>query len=348
MKKILIGLTMIAGVLLAQDEGTVTVTADRVSLRAEPDANAVLLERALQGDEFILKDNGNPEWVGVVPPDSVDLWVSREFLENSEVLPSRLNVRSGPSLNHSIVGVLEKGQAVAVRGTTAEWMKIAPVQEATVWISRRYTDVKITAPAEPVEPAEAAVEIEEPAIVEETVTAVAAAERPAQETCEPPAEVCKQSETCPVKAPCDAKPAEECVGEETCSKKAGCPVASGGVTAPVDEPVVEEIIAAMEQKVPLRLKADTTKEQGIASSYSGILLPESDLLYKLVQPGCEQTVKLICYVRGNVKQLKTYSELPVMLSGKIYWAEGVIRPVIVPSKIQILNKLLESNETFEQ
>ena len=410
MKRMMVVFSMLAAALFAQDEGMVKVTGDRVSLRAAPDLTAVLLERAMRGDVLQLKDNSQPEWVGVVPPETVDLWVNREFIVDNMVVPEKLNVRSGPSMNHDSVGILKQGQSVVVRGVIDDWLRIAPPEESTLWISRRYVTVSIPLSAVPVEPAAAMVEVEAPAeeiIIAKTetpapvvvapvtaapvavapvvapapvVTTVAVAPAPAATVAKAdcPVAECPVAADCPVKAECTLEKPCPVTGTECAEVKASATTAAattvtytyvepvivdegyaGGATAsrtvtttvvrpadPVD-PTVYEIIASLEQKLPARLRADATKEQGVSGTFSGILLPESDLLYKLVQPGYGQTVKLVCYVRGNMAQLKTYAELPVMISGKQYWAEGVLRPVIVPARIQILNKLLEKSKALE-
>ncbi len=96
----------------------------------------------MRGDTLILKDDSNPEWLGVMPPDSMDLWVCREFLEEGVVLPERLNVRSGPSLNHSVVGVVDQGDLLTIRGESGEWLRIAPPETSVVWISRKYAEIE--------------------------------------------------------------------------------------------------------------------------------------------------------------------------------------------------------------
>jgi len=126
---------------LAQEPDVVTVTGDRVSLRAAPELNAVLLDRAMSGDQLLLADNSNPEWVGVRPPQKIDFWVNAEYIRNDVVLPARLNVRSGPSLSHGVVAILQRGKELTVRGTLDGWVRVAPPEEAIVWISRAYTDI---------------------------------------------------------------------------------------------------------------------------------------------------------------------------------------------------------------
>ncbi|MGE4489629.1 MAG: SH3 domain-containing protein [Kiritimatiellales bacterium] len=278
MKRMLFALIALTTAAFAQeDDGTVTVTGNRVSLRAAPDITAVLLDRAMKGDELVLKDNSNPDWVGVLPPDTVELWVNSEYISGDRVVPEQLNVRSGPSLNHGVVGVITNGQEVAVRGETADWTRIAPPPQTTVWISRSYVDVKIPEPVKPAEPAEAVVEIEETEAPEQVAT--------------------------------------------------------------VTEPTVQEVVAAAatQEEDSGRLKPDYTKVQGVEKHFDGILQPTDSMLYKLTDPGFNDMT--ICYVCGNKAQMEAYARLPLKLTGKVYWADGLGFPIMVPAKIQVLNKL---------
>ena len=129
------------GAAHAADDVKVVVTGNRVSLRAAPELNSVLLDRAMKGDSLVLVDGSNAEWLGVFPPESVDLWVHREFIQDGKVIPNRLNIRSGPSLNHSVVGVVEGDQELTVRGEAGGWLRIAPPNGTVVWISRQYAEI---------------------------------------------------------------------------------------------------------------------------------------------------------------------------------------------------------------
>lgn len=125
----------------------VSVTGDRVSLRATPSINGELLDRAMRGDELVYHESTNG-WVGVQAPDTLDVWVSGEYVENGVVVPTKLNVRSGPSLNYPVVAVLSNGDTVEVRSEFNEWLKIAPPAECLIWISRDYVEfINLPAPA---------------------------------------------------------------------------------------------------------------------------------------------------------------------------------------------------------
>lgn len=117
----------------------VKVTGDRVSLRAKPDVNSELLDRAMRGEELVLLGKTN-DWVAVQAPDSLDFWVSGEYVVNGIVVPEKLNIRSGPSQNYNVVHVATKGDSVSMRGEFNEWIKIAPPAGSQVWISGKYTE----------------------------------------------------------------------------------------------------------------------------------------------------------------------------------------------------------------
>lgn len=266
MKKILFTLIALTTAVFAQD--TIKVTGDRVSLRAEPDTNAVLLGKAMMGDALVLKDNTNPDWVGVQPPESINLWVSGEFVSNNVVLPEILNIRSGPSLSHSLVGSAVKGDTLAGRGEAGGWLKIAPTSNTVIWISRTYVD----APAMPV------------VVVAPVEEAIAVS---------------------------DAPP----------------------VVPVIAEPTAQEVMRAVSTSAQKKLIADPAKEQGIEASYTGVLQPADDMLYKLIDDHFSDII--VCYVRGNAAQMKTFSGMKLEVTGKAYWAEGKDLPVVVPSKIKL-------------
>ena len=117
----------------------IRVTGDRVSLRAKPDINGDLLERAMRGEEMVCIEKTNG-WVAVQAPDSLDFWVAGEFVVNGVIQPEKLNVRSGPSLNYSVVAVLSKGDTVSLRGEFNDWLKIAPPPGSRVWISADFVE----------------------------------------------------------------------------------------------------------------------------------------------------------------------------------------------------------------
>ena len=117
----------------------VRVAGDRVSLRAAPDLEGYLLDRAMRGEELTYLDKTNG-WVAVQAPASLDFWVSGEYVQNGVVQPEKLNVRAGPNLNYPVVDVLNGGDTVALRGEFNTWLKIAPPPASRVWISADFVE----------------------------------------------------------------------------------------------------------------------------------------------------------------------------------------------------------------
>ena len=141
----------------------IKVTGDRVSLRAQPDINSELLDRAMLGEEFIFKDKTNG-WVAVEAPGSLDFWVAKQYVQDGVVQPPRLNVRSGPSQNYSVVCVVNKGDSLSLRGEFSDWLKIAPPVGSCVWISEQYTEIIEPPKPEPVPEPEPVAEEPEPEV----------------------------------------------------------------------------------------------------------------------------------------------------------------------------------------
>jgi SH3-like domain-containing protein len=154
----------------------ITVTGDRVSLRAKPDINSELLERAMTGEELVYLGETNG-WIAVEAPEGLDAWVSGQYVENGTVQPEKLNVRSGPNKNYSVICVVSAGDELTLRGEFNEWLRIAPPPGCRVWISEDYAE-KIEPPSpEPVP---------EPAPMPQPVAAAPAAEPVPAPVAQPP------------------------------------------------------------------------------------------------------------------------------------------------------------------
>lgn len=152
------GLLILACVLAVgstvRAEELARVKTDHVNLRARPDMTAEVVTQLKENDllPIVVREEG---WVGVVPPDSVDVWVHGEFVKDGASTVSKLNLRAGPSINYSIVGTIGRGEPLPVRGQLGEWLKVAPTN-VTMWISRDLVDIVSpvkSAASVPVEPA---------------------------------------------------------------------------------------------------------------------------------------------------------------------------------------------------
>lgn len=115
------------------------IRTDRVNLRARPDTSAEVVVQANAGDRFIVVST-QADWVAITPPDSVDFWAHRDFVKDGVSTVNKLNLRAGPGINYSIVGSVDSGARLDVRGQFGEWVKVAPSNGA-LWVSRELVDV---------------------------------------------------------------------------------------------------------------------------------------------------------------------------------------------------------------
>lgn len=118
---------------------TMRVTADRVNVRARPDTASEAVGQVHYDDRIEVKAI-EPEWVEIVPPAHLSLWVHQDFIENDEVRVAKLNVRAGAGINFNRVGYLRRGDRVVPLGAFGEWLKIAPPDICSLWISERYVE----------------------------------------------------------------------------------------------------------------------------------------------------------------------------------------------------------------
>lgn len=143
-----VALTLAAGSVHGDEPIHARVKSDRVNMRARPDTSAEVVGQA-QLDERLPVLRVESAWVQVAPPDRIDLWVHRDFIKDGTSTVNKLNIRAGAGINYTIVGHLERGARVDVRGLFGEWVKIAP-SNSSLWISRDLVD--LVYPARPVEP----------------------------------------------------------------------------------------------------------------------------------------------------------------------------------------------------
>lgn len=157
MKKVKFGMVgLLLAALAGQAEPTLTpvvVHGTRVNLRAKPAVDAEPVSKVGEGTVLQAKTLRD-DWVEVVPPESVELWVHRDFVKDQTVTAEKLYIRTGRSINHSVVGTMARGEKLTVRGEFQDWLKIAPTPAASLWLSRKLVEIQPPSPAVPLAPAQ--------------------------------------------------------------------------------------------------------------------------------------------------------------------------------------------------
>lgn len=143
MNRLLLTLAVSAQCSAVMAAVTAEITGDNVNLRAAPTNTSEVVGQVSSGE--VLEITGAvSSWLRVVPPDRVSLWVFDEFVEDGRVAVSRLQVRAGPGINYTVLGKLDKGGTLDIRGLKGEWREIAPPRGCGLWVNSRYANIQKT------------------------------------------------------------------------------------------------------------------------------------------------------------------------------------------------------------
>jgi len=296
--RIAIGIILAAAAVRAPAaDVSATIAGDRVNLRARPTLQAEVVGQANEGDRIVVRSFSN-DWAEVAPPAGIEFCVHRDFVKDGRVQVSKLQVRAGPGINYSKVGMMVKGDAVKVIGEFGEWLKIAPPPGCSLWITRSM--VKLPEPK--------AVASVKPAVVASATTTVVAAVAP--------------------------RPA---AGVPSVPSAVPPPVVRPAVPAPVAPPpaVASAVPAAPAAYTPDDLRLAPVDNQGAVVMREGrvrttVLVLGRPSRYHLVDEAGGETV---CYLRGNDAQLRNFVDRRLRIRGRQFWVQGNRHPVVVVDQI---------------
>jgi len=165
----------------------------KINVRAQSHINSEVITTLSKGDtvtvlkQVTLKKPKIDEpaiWLQILLPTGTHVWVNSSFVDatSSTVKPAKLNIRSGPGENYSIIGRLVKGDAVKVVDTKGDWTSIEAPTNAYGFVAAHLLAHKEAMPAPATNPAPpVAAVVENPAAI-----AAASTEAPSSTTTNPP------------------------------------------------------------------------------------------------------------------------------------------------------------------
>ncbi len=113
--------------------GAAVATEKNVNVRGQAAINSEIVTHLKRGDvvtvleQVTLKKPGADEpgkWAKVSLPTGSAVWIHAGFTESGKVKANRLNLRSGPGENFSVLGRIDKGTEVHELERKGEWIKI--------------------------------------------------------------------------------------------------------------------------------------------------------------------------------------------------------------------------------
>ena len=129
--------------------GPATVVASNVNVRGQAKLKSEVVTRITKGQsvtvlEEIVRNNSGPEepsaWAKIALPPGAHVWINTAFIDagNQTVKPKKLNLRSGPGENYSVIGLLHSGDAVKTVTTKGDWTEIEAPTSAYAFMAAQY------------------------------------------------------------------------------------------------------------------------------------------------------------------------------------------------------------------
>lgn len=144
-----------AGVFAADQA---TVKASRINLRGQPTTGSEVVTQLKQGEKITVLEEivhtkpakGEPaKWLRVALPSNTPVWVSTHFLTNGAVAVPRLNIRSGPGENFSVIGRVPKGTALKELRRNGDWLEVEAPATTFAYIAADLVARDGAAPVDP-------------------------------------------------------------------------------------------------------------------------------------------------------------------------------------------------------
>ncbi len=146
--------------------GPAEINHEKVNARARPDVDSEVVAHLKSKDVVRVIEEVTPKsigpgepsrWAKIAWPDGAAVWVYADFLDQkaSTVKVAKLNLRGGPTENHSVVGTLERGASVRKLEAKGDWWKIEAPAGAVAYVAAQFLTSK--APKETVVAASAPV-----------------------------------------------------------------------------------------------------------------------------------------------------------------------------------------------
>lgn len=139
--------------------GAATIKGNNVNVRGKAGYKGEVFTKLQNGDAITVIEQvilekpkaGEPsQWAKIALPTSAHVWVHGSYIDDGKtVKPKKLNVRTGPGENYSVVGTIEHGTAVKEVSSKSNWMEIEAPASAFAFVAASYVNQTVPADAVP-------------------------------------------------------------------------------------------------------------------------------------------------------------------------------------------------------
>jgi hypothetical protein len=293
-----------------------------VNLRAAAQGESEVVTQLNFGEELELHGSPADPWVAVAIPDRCDVWIYTSLLKGDEIGVKTAHLRAGAGLNYSVVGDLQRGDRVKIRGKSGDWTKIAPPQVPGVsaYVTNAYVKIKVEAPPRPAPPPPPAPAPVEPLVVPVAPAPTAAPAAPAR----------------PIQDVVDARAPEAPVAQRPAPP---APIASDkGRPSTLLGPAASDSGAKVGPAAIPASRLRTDIAQASSGAFSGTLartprFGSHPTKFRLVRFDAKGDPETVAYVHGNSGQLGEMNGSVLTIAGAVYWFKGTSLPTIFAQEI---------------
>jgi len=129
--------------------GPATCEANNVNVRGQAKLNSEVVGKLMKGqpvtvlEEVQLKNSGPDEpsaWAKILLPTNTLVWINTTFVNSATktVRAKKLNVRSGPGENYSILGSLKEGDTIKELSMQNDWVQVEPPADAYAFVAAQF------------------------------------------------------------------------------------------------------------------------------------------------------------------------------------------------------------------
>ncbi len=129
--------------------GPALCEANNVNVRGQAKLKSEVVTHLTKGqqvtvlEEVQLKNSGPDEpsaWAKILLPTNATVWINTSFIDPSAktVKPKKLNIRSGPGENYSVLGTLKQGDSVKDISSKGDWTQIEPPADAYAFVAAQF------------------------------------------------------------------------------------------------------------------------------------------------------------------------------------------------------------------
>jgi len=122
------------------------ITSDKVNVRAGQNINFERLCSLSKGEEVVIVDKSY-DWYKIKLPESARCYIAERYVrllsENIGVVSAdRVNIRAGQGEGFSVIGQVNQGAKVKIRGEKEGWYEIQPPSGSYGWVNHRFVIFK--------------------------------------------------------------------------------------------------------------------------------------------------------------------------------------------------------------